>query len=95
MCARSRVKNHKPHVANELKQIKRTRAYFENAIIVSPCHVRSCKFIRCSAFVLLQWFPGTIAAVNEDFSYDIAYDDGETETNVSLSRIEVMPVLGG
>ena len=40
-----------------------------------------------------EWFPGTIEAVNDDQTYDIAYDDGDREESVqpALVRAVVVP----
>ena len=48
-----------------------------------------CKVV-CYPVFLFQWFPGKIAVVNDDYTYDIVYEDGDEEKNVSMSRIEVM-----
>ena len=57
--------------------------------LVAACTQFWCKVV-CYPVFLFQWFPGSIAAVNDDYTYDIVYEDGDEEKNVSMSRIEVM-----
>ncbi len=37
-----------------------------------------------------EWFPGTVDGVNEDVSYDIAYDDGDREENVQPALVRAV-----
>ena len=42
-------------------------------------------------FMLLNRYPGVITACNEDGTYNIQYDDGDTEDNKPAGRIAVPP----
>ena len=37
-----------------------------------------------------NWYPGTIAAVLDDGSFDVAYDDGEAESRVPRSAVRAL-----
>ena len=34
-----------------------------------------------------EWYPGTISRVNDDGTYDVAYDDGDHEEAVPRDRV--------
>ena len=35
-----------------------------------------------------KWFPGKISAVNEDGTFDVAYDDGDKESGIEAKLIK-------
>ena len=51
---------------------------------------------RCEARYAgaLKWFRGTIAAAHPNGTYDIAYEDGDRESNVEASLVRAMPTVG-
>lgn len=37
-----------------------------------------------------NWYPGSIARINDDASFNIAYDDGDAESNVNVNMIRLL-----
>ena len=42
-----------------------------------------------------RYYPGSIRSVNPNDTYDILYDDGESESNVAMDLIKVMALAVG
>jgi len=39
----------------------------------------------------MRWYPGVIAKTNTDGTYDVLYDDGDTEYHLDKARIRILP----